>query len=66
MDNVISFFQENSGWLLGGGGLVGAVLAVWKLFLNKPSIQQTQTVNGGGKAYQAGRDVRVIEKKDKE
>nr|WP_140422182.1 hypothetical protein [Pseudomonas sp. A46] len=58
MDALIAFFKENSGWLFGGAGLFGTLIAVWKLFLSKPSIQQHQSVSNGN-AVQAGRDVNI-------
>lgn len=51
---LFEFFASNYSWVFGGSGLIGAILAVWKIFLSKPSIHQEQTVSGGGKGYQAG------------
>ncbi|WP_182852437.1 hypothetical protein [Metapseudomonas otitidis] len=54
MEQIISFFKENSSWLFGGGGAAATIIAVWKLLLQKPTVQQTQIINGDGEGYQAG------------
>lgn len=56
-ESFLSFLEANSSWLFGGAGLAGALIALFKLFLSKPNIQQSQTVNGDGEAIQAARDI---------
>ena len=58
-ESFLSFLEANSSWLFGGAGLVGALIALFKIFLSKPNIQQSQTMNGDGEAIQAARDITI-------
>ncbi|MBB4819257.1 hypothetical protein HNP29_002647 [Pseudomonas alcaligenes] len=66
MDQLITFCKENSSWLFGSGGAIVTLFAVWKLLLQKPSIQQTQIVNGKGEGYQAGTKLEVHKEESRE
>lgn len=63
---VFSFLQANAAWIFGSGGVVGLIALLLRIFFSKPSVQQSQTVSGGGEGYQGGRDVNVVEGRQEE
>ena len=61
----IKYITENASWIFSGIGVlvISAIFAAFKFRTNKKANNQSQTVSGGGRGYQAGGDINYNEKK---
>ncbi|MCE1058557.1 hypothetical protein LU646_11785 [Pseudomonas alloputida] len=61
IDEILKYLTDNASWVFSGVGVVVLVGLVKVLFAKKAN-GQVQTVSGNGRAFQAGRDIKINEK----
>lgn len=61
-NSIMAFLNENYVWIFGSTGLLGALVGIWKVFVNKPSIQQSQVISGSGNGYQSAGGIKIKKK----